>query len=226
MATSRHLPSEGEEVVVELRPHWIFLGWPLVAALAAASLAAGIVVAFPSAPTAVGGGLLVVLAVAVLWLAGRLLRRVTTSLVVTNLRIVKRSGVLSRRGFEVRLDRINELSYHQSLLGWALKFGELLVETGGERGLLVFDHVDRPAAVHRLISEQLGALRRSAPSARTEDLKGDVEITPPAGIAAVPRGPGGPSVTDRLVQLEDLRNRGMVTDAEFAAKRAELLGQL
>ena len=40
-------------------------------------------------------------------------------------------------------------------------------------------------------------------------------------------GPGGePTVADRLVQLDELRRRGILTDAEFAAKKAELLDRL
>ena len=47
----RRLLTEGEDVVVELRPHWAFLGWPLVATFAGLALFVGIaLVAFPHAP--------------------------------------------------------------------------------------------------------------------------------------------------------------------------------
>ena len=181
MRFPRRLLTEGEDVVVELRPHWAFLGWPLVAAVAAAALAIGVTVAF-SPPAAVGDILLGVLAVALLWLAGRALRWITTSLVLTSSRLIERSGVFGRRALELRLERINELSYHQSLPGRLCRTGELTVETGGESGDITFDHVPRPAAFQSLITA------RSRPSTRTAG-----SATPCPGPAD---GPGAPHHAD------------------------------
>ncbi len=242
MTFPRRLLTEGEEVVVELRPHWAFLGWPLVATVAAAGLAVAIDVAFRHAPAGVGDVLLGVFAVAALWLAGRTLRWVTTSLVLTTTRIVERSGVLGRRALELRLERINELSYHQSLPGRLARTGELMVETGGESGVIIFEHVPRPAAFQSLITEQISAFH----DARRVRFGGPVDVpgvapgapfhadTPPTGGPAVPMTPApmpgpaaaAPSVADRLMQLGELRRRGIVSAAEFEAKKAELLQQL
>ena len=37
---------------------------------------------------------------------------------------------------------------------------------------------------------------------------------------------GDDSVADRLLQLDELHRRGIVSDAEFASKKAELLDRL
>jgi membrane protein YdbS with pleckstrin-like domain len=243
MTFPRRLLTEGEEVVVELRPHWAFLGWPLVAAVAAVALFIGIdVVAFPHAPVGVRYVLLAVVAVALVWLAGRTLRWVTTSLVLTTTRLLERSGVLGRRALEIRLERINELSYHQSLPGRVARTGELMIETGGESGDIMFEHVPRPSALQSLITEQISAfhenrrIRFGAPPATGGPGALHHEDTPPTGgppvTAAGPApapGPGGaapPTVADRLMQLGELRRRGIVSAAEFEAKKAELLEQL
>jgi hypothetical protein len=245
MPFPRRLLTEGEDVVVELRPHWVTLGWPLVAALASVTLAVGVVAALQSAPIAVMYLLLAIVVVSALWLAGRMVRWFTTSLVVTNTRIVQRSGVLARRGLELRLERVNQLSYHQSLSGRVLRTGELFVEMGGETGVVVFDHVPRPAAVQSLITEQIEALHRR--SRRVPEASPPVRVaggastigadTPPEGTARVPGGSGAEragaeragaerKVGDRLVELDDLRRRSIITDAEFQAKRAELIDRL
>jgi hypothetical protein len=255
MAFPRRLLTEGEDVVVELRPHWAFLGWPLVAAIGAVALVVGIDVAFPHAPAGVGDVLLGVLAVAALWLAGRTLRWITTSLVLTTTRILERSGVLGRRALEIRLERINELSYHQSLPGRMVRTGELMVETGGESGDIMFEHVPRPAAFQSLITEQISAFHEdrktrwaapAGPDGPPADGPGAPHHadTPPTGGPAVPTGmflgpaspgtvppgadpPGAtPTVADRLMQLGELRRRGIVSAAEFEAKKTELLEQL
>ncbi len=152
MTFPRRLLTEGEDVVVELRPHWAFLGWPLMATVAAVALAVGVDVAFPTAPVGVFYVLLGVVAVTGLWLAGRTLRWITTSLVLTTTRLVESSGVLGRRALEIRLDRINELSYHQSLASRLGRTGEVMVEMGGETGVVMFEHVPRPSAFQSLIT--------------------------------------------------------------------------
>jgi hypothetical protein len=240
MRFPRRLLTEGEDVVVELRPHWAFLGWPLVAAVAAAALAIGVTVAF-SPPAAAGDILLGVLAVALLWLAGRALRWVTTGLVLTSSRLIERSGVFGRRALELRLERINELSYRQSLPGRLCRTGELTVETGGESGDITFDHVPRPAAFQSLITAQIAAFHENrriryatpipadgpgAPEHADTPPHGAVPVSATGPAAGTVGAPAQPTVADRLMQLGELRRRGIVSAAEFEAKKAELLQQL
>jgi hypothetical protein len=243
MSFPRRLLTQGEEVVIDLRPHWAFLGWPLVAFVAALVLFVGVDVSFSGLPSAALDTMLVVVGAAAIWLAGRALRWVTTSIAVTTTRIVERSGVLGRRALEIRLDRINELSYHQSLLAWLFRTGEVMVEMGGEKGVATFDHVPRPAAFQSLITEQISArhderTRGQPPAGYTGGDRGGGAVslaghdTPPTGSPVVAGtsladGRGSqPSVADRLMQLGELRRRGIVSAEEFEAKKAELLREL
>jgi hypothetical protein len=247
MPFPRRLLTEDEDVVVELRPHWAFLGKPLAVTVAVVTLGIAVLVAFSNAPTFVLYALLIVVAGSSLWLAGRLVRWFATSLVVTTTRIVQRSGVFSRNGLELRLERVNQLSYHQSIPGRILRTGELHVEMGGDTGVVVFDYVPRPAAVQSVITEQIDALRHrsgvplaAAPGQGAWDggatgrrgTPGRSSVvtsddTPPSGIARLGRvAHGDDSVADRLLQLDELRRRGIVSDAEFASKKAELLDRL
>jgi len=230
MAFPRRLLTEGESVVLELRPHWMSFGWSVPSVVAAVVALVAVTVAFPKAPVAVGETLLAVAAVAALWLAARAIRRATTALVVTNARLVQRSGVLARQGVEVQLDRVNEISYRQSIGERLLGTGRLYLEVGGERGFLAFHHVRRPAEVAAVLHEQLG-VRRSSPPAHQHDTArnrhhgygqhrwADVYDTPPAGVPVIE----GRSVAQQLVELEDLYRRGMVSQTEFGERRARLV---
>ena len=247
MPFPRRLLTEDEEVVVELRPHWAFLGRPLAVAVAVVTSSIAVLVVFSNAPTFVLYALLVLVAGSALWLAGRLVRWFATSLVVTTTRIVQRSGVFSRNGLELRLERVNQLSYHQSIPGRILRTGELHIEMGGDTGVVVFDYVPRPAAVQSVITEQIDALRHRAGvplvtgPARASWEGGEPrragrsggsglaspDDTPPSGTARLERAAhGDDSVADRLLQLDELHRRGIVNDAEFASKKAELLDRL
>jgi hypothetical protein len=234
MPLPRKLLTEGETVIVELRPTWLVLGWPLVAVIGAAVLAIVVVVSFPSAPSAVGYLMLAILLVAAGWLAVRALRWHTTSIVLTNRRILERRGVLSRSGVEIRLDRINELSYRQTLLERIVRTGSLVLEVGGETGVVLFNHLPQPAAVQSLVTEQIDMQRRTGwlgPGMMTVPQPG-VAAPGVAYQAAAPMPPppapppAGPTVADRLVQLDDLRQRGILSEAEFQAKKLELLREL
>lgn len=226
MAFPERLLADGEVVVAELHPHWSFLGWPLVSVLAAAALTLGVVVAFPHAPVAVLYVVLALGAAAVLWLAGRYLRRMTITLFVTNARVVRRSGVLARTNLEVRLERINELSYHQSIGGRLLREGEVLIEVGGETGVVVLDYIPHPDELQSIISAQVSEWHKRA-QAPVFGAPLPVVDTPPAGtVLGAPATQRPPTAAERLVQLDELRRRGVVSAAEYETKKAELLRDL
>lgn len=234
MAFDRRLLTGGERVVVEVRPHWSALGWAVPAAAAAVGAVIAAVVVWPSAPVEVGDALLGLVVLSALWLGLRLLRWSRTWLVVTTTRLVQRSGVLRRHGVEIRLTKVNEISYEQSLLGHLIGAGKLCIEVGGERGLMCFDHVRKPAAVAGVLHEQIDAAAEAAadpfggrapdhvrrrPGWRRRDWGED--DTPPAGTPLQEMTPG--PLSRRLVELDDLRRRGLLTDDEFAEQKARLL---
>ena len=54
-----------------------------------------------------------------------------------------------------------------------------------------------------------------------------IQPTAPAVEVAHPAAPGGASsVPDQLIQLDDLHRRGIISEGEFEAKKAELLSRL
>ena len=242
MVFPRRLLFEGEEVVVELRPHWVFLGWPLVATLAAVAFAVSIIASFPKAPIGVVYVLVVVVLVPGLWLAGRMARWWSMEVVITTNRIVERWGVLSRRSDEIRLEAVNQLSYHQNLFDRLLRVGNVYIEVPGRTGVVVYQCLRRPDVVQRIISEQTAALYRQgsaggsgrdqwagAPDAGPARGGSDFHRTPPTGTSPIrPPGTGVPqaSVVDAMAQLDELRRRGLLSEAEYADKKAELLRRL
>lgn len=255
MGVPRRALADGEQVVYQARPHWMALGWPLVWVVLLPLGLVVLVVTVPGTPVQVAEAVGAVTGLMALWLCGRVLRWLTSSLAVTGLRVIERTGVLSRRGTEIRLDRIAELSTHQSLLALALGGGQLVIETGaGEPAVL--DHVRRPARVQGIVTEQLARRERRSPAAMS-GWQGWAEAagspTPPAGTLSVaslgpfgrpgaPDRPGGldrlggpeqrgdtsvgASVAERLATLAELHRRGLVDDEELAAKRADILRQL
>ena len=235
MPISTDLLDDDEEVLVDLRPHWVFFLGPLVLTAASVAVVAVVVHQFPKAPVGVAWLLAVLVGVPAFWLAARLARWFGTSLVVTDRRIVLRTGVLGRRLVNLRLQRVVDTHCTQRPLERLIGSGRLVLEVEGEEGGLAIDDVRRPRSLQRVINRQLSQMdagwqvyRSPSTSERSEweDRRPPPrrDPTPPSGV---PRA-GGDGVRpiripDQLVALDRLHRQGILSDQEFADKKAELL---
>jgi membrane protein YdbS with pleckstrin-like domain len=232
-----------EDVLVDLRPHWAYLSGPVALSLAAVAAALIVQNQYPDAPEFVQVMLAVMVGLPVLWLIARVAKWLSTSLVVTDRRLIFRSGVLGRRVVQLRLQRIVDIHCSQSLLERVIGTGRLIVEVEGEEGAVTVEDVRRPRALQRVLTRQLDEIDRARSSYRNgeppfadrpvarvpEVLPPADEYTPPRGTrrtSRAERGSGSPTVSEQLIELDQLRRRGILTEMEFAAKKSELLDRL
>jgi membrane protein YdbS with pleckstrin-like domain len=193
---------QGETVVVDVRPHWWYLAGPVtVLVLVIAGAVAALVDNVPSWSNWL---MVAALAASALWLVVRYLRWVTTRLIVTTTRIIERRGVLGRSGREIPLTALTDIGYRQSIFERIIGAGDVVLESAGKEGQEVFPDLPRPAAIHNKIYAQLQSRRYGAPG-------------PGAGAATIP---------EQIDQLDQLRRRGVISDREFEAKKAELLERM
>jgi uncharacterized membrane protein YdbT with pleckstrin-like domain len=202
---------EGESVHIDLRPHWWFFIGPLAAGVPVLALVLGVLRLDGDAQTA---GLYGVAAVALawaVWLGARLARWVTTHFVVTSDRIVFRSGVLAKHGRDIPLERVNDITSNQTFFERIIGAGDLLIESAGERGQQTFSDIPHPDHVQQEIYRQM---------------EGNATRAMSAGARPAPSAPATASVTEQISALADLRDRGAISNAEFEAKKAELLRRM
>jgi uncharacterized membrane protein YdbT with pleckstrin-like domain len=152
------LLAEDEEVVRHLHPHWLTLARPVLVLLlvvggtsfGAALVPAG---AFQGTVRAVVAGLaLLVLVLAVL---RPVLRWRTTHYVVTTHRVLLREGVLTRRGRDIALSRIADVSYRQTLGQRLVSSGTLTIESASDGGATVLERVPDSDGVQQLLVQLL-----------------------------------------------------------------------
>jgi uncharacterized membrane protein YdbT with pleckstrin-like domain len=147
------LLDEGEDVVLQLHPHWRALVLPVLAIPVFAGLA-GFLASLVDGSHA-GQLRLVILAVAVLVLVvvslRPWLRWVTTRYVVTSRRVMIRTGLLARAGRDVPLARITDVSFSHTALERLFGSGTLVVESAGERGEIALTDVPKVEQVQRTL---------------------------------------------------------------------------
>lgn len=168
---------DDERVLLHTRPHAKRMVGPVLVlflASALAGVAGGLVTRANISGQTAGWLTLAIVAVWTLivgwWTVRPWVVRRATHLVVTDLRIMFRAGILRRRGIDIPLRRINSVQYHQRLVDRALRSGVLTVESAGDDPL-DFPDVPRIAAVHALLVDALddAADRASAEYERRGD---------------------------------------------------------
>jgi len=208
VAFPRKLLNDGEEVVLDLRPHWIYMAEPTFAVLGSilvGILALKVDVSFIKLLAA----LLVLGCLG--WFGIRYAKWSNTNFVVTSDRVIHRVGVIAKHGIEIPLERINTVFFNQSMFERLLGAGDLGIESAGERGAETFEDVRKPAIVQNEIYRQM--------EANSSRLHG-------GGRHAAPTQEAGLSIPEQIEKLDELRKRGVISDQEFAAKKADLLNRM
>ncbi|HET6909852.1 MAG TPA: PH domain-containing protein [Mycobacteriales bacterium] len=146
------LLADDEEVVLDLHPHWKRLLIPALLVPVVAGIATYVVFLIPSgdfrAPVRwaiVAVALLVLLR----WSLWPYVVWQTTRYVLTNRRMVIRRGVFGRSGRDIPLTRVNDVSFHHSLVERLLRCGTLTIESAGEHGQVVLPEVPDVELVQR-----------------------------------------------------------------------------
>lgn len=185
---------------MDIRPHWIALTIPALVAIAALVLAIWGMASFDADPAFLIG--LVVLLL--LYPVPKLVWWLTSHFVVTSDRVIHRAGWISKRSMEVPLEAINDVRFDQGIFDRIVGAGTLVVQSASEAGRQVFDHIRKPEEVQKTIYHQ-GELNQRR-------------------MFTGPAAPQAPSTTSELERLADLRARGVLTEEEFQAQKAKLLG--
>ena len=146
---------EGERKIFETRAHWITVVKPfLVLLLAVVLMVLSFVLikeetVFKRASHWACGALL---AAAVLYFGYCEWFRRRDIWAVTNLRVVDEKGIFRRYSKESPLDKINNLSYDQSLLGRIMRYGDVEIQTAAEDGATIYRKVSKPKQLKETIA--------------------------------------------------------------------------
>lgn len=150
------------------------------------------------------------LAVTVLWLIATLPKFIgwlTTQHVITNERVIHRQGFISKHGKEIPHEMINTVAFRQSVFERLVGSGDLVIESAGEQGQTRYRDIPKPEQLQTLIykarEERMFMIQRG----------GDGEHIGQ-----------GKSRAEQLQILSKLHDEGKLSDDEFNAQKAKILG--
>ena len=214
MPYPQRLLNDGETVALDLRPHWwyfsrhILTGLPLIALLfVVASVGNSILWYLWGALALVWAG----------WLGLQYMNWTFTHFVVTSSRVIFRTGVLAKHGVEIPMDRIANINFNQSMWERVIGAGDLEIESAGKDGQTRFDDVWHPDAVQQELYRQMELSAKTRAGWTAGAVPGQQAAATASSAATVPQ---------QIQQLADLRDRGVITAAEFEAKKAQLLERM
>lgn len=124
---------------------------------------------------------------------------------VTNRRVVQFSGIFNKSVVDSSLEKVNDIKLTQSFFGRIFGYGDVEIMTASELGVNLFKHIGNPVEFKTAMlnaKEKLGLEGLTAAPARDDTI--------PALIA----------------KLDELRQKGIVTDEEFQTKKKELLAKM
>ena len=218
------LLNRNEEVALDLRPHWWYFGRQILTGIPL--LIVVILLLNLDGGWVKTGASWVVVALVVawaVWLGLKYLSWARTYFVVTNQRVVYRTGVVARKGAEIPLDRITNINFTQRMFERIIGAGNLEVQSAGEQGTTTFDFVRHPDGVQQEIYRQMDG-RETRQSSTDATAVGDAVAK---AIGDPPRAAApAASVPEQIEQLAHLRDAGHITPEEYEAKKAELLGRM
>jgi uncharacterized membrane protein YdbT with pleckstrin-like domain len=204
-----HLLSENEQILFVTHRHWTILALEIlsesVLAIAVVVLVTLILVFLPAlGPLLALGYLLLIFPLASL--TRDVLVWSNRKFVITSRRVIQVSGVFSKDVTDSSLEKVNDVKLDQTFWGRMLNYGDVEILTASELGVNKFTTIADPV---RFKTAMLNAKNKLEP----------VYATGPAAQPA-------PDVPALIAQLDGLRQHGVLSEAEFQAKKAQLLAKM
>ena len=131
----------GEHVIYKGQVHWVVY------------LAPVLLISFGIPWLAIGGkSALAIIAVGAIVGAAAYIRQVTSEFVITNNRVIFKTGLLSRKTIEINRARVESVEVDQDIIGRLLNYGTVTVAgTGGTRE--PFTLIDNPLQFRRMVQQ-------------------------------------------------------------------------
>jgi uncharacterized membrane protein YdbT with pleckstrin-like domain len=150
--------------------------------------------------------------------------------VVTSFRIIQIEGLMNRRTFDSALEKVNDVVMSQSVFGRMFNYGSINIVTGSDAAINDIEGVSKPFDFKRVLMEakmDFGSRGFNEDGFQRTRRVDDYQPAPANREADTNRLPTFTSEQDQsraVIALTELRNSGVISDAEFNEKIRRLTG--
>ncbi len=125
--------------------------------------------------------------------------------IVTNRRVIQISGVFNKNVVDSSLEKVNDVKMTQSFLGRLFDYGDIQILTASELGINMFKRIGDPVKFKTAMLNAKEELGYEGTGAQAQN------------VASIP---------EQIAELDVLRKKGILTEAEFQKKKTELLAKM
>lgn len=170
MALSKKLLSENERIILHMHEHVKRLIPNIAAGIVLIILAVAGFVYMPDSWKPAGTWTLLVLLLVGLtaFVGWPWLRWITDTFTVTNRRIITRTGIFTKSGHDIPLNRISNVAYERDLIDRFFKAGTLELQTSADEPLYLRD-VPNAEQVHVMLTNLLFGGDDAAPAVKADE---------------------------------------------------------
>jgi uncharacterized membrane protein YdbT with pleckstrin-like domain len=207
---------KGEEILLVTHPSWIKLVTP--ALIAVIGIVASFFIGF------LEWGWIVALAGLVYFFIVYLIWKCNIW-VVTNLRVIDESGLLNHFAKESPLEKINNVSYDQTLWGRIFNYGHVEIQTAAEIGATDYHNVHGPKRLKDTITLAQSEFKNLQLSNQAKQMAAAMNMHTTASLGGTGGGGGGShNVASELEKLFQLKQQGILSEEEYLRAKNRLLG--
>jgi membrane protein YdbS with pleckstrin-like domain len=169
--------------------------------------------------------------IAVAWMIYNVIVWRTAEFAITTQRVLRDEGIFSKRQSATMLSSVTDVNSDVGMIGRTLGYGDLRIYTqSGKSGEDIFNTIVAPLEFRNQIMERKIEAMSGGPagpaSMPAAAAVAPAPTTPTAPAPAAAPAPSAVESADALSRLADLHDRGAITDEEFEAKKAEILGRM
>jgi uncharacterized membrane protein YdbT with pleckstrin-like domain len=191
-----------EQLIFETRPHWFTLVGAFVLTIIASAIGALVGrYGYFVPPLFIG------------YLVYKLIERNNNLWAVTNLRVVDEYGVFSSNSKESPLDKINNISYSQSLWGKIIGFGNVQIQTAAEIGSTTYVNVAHPKKLKDTITHMQEEYKQFQITRQATELAKAIHTQQGNKV----------DLAAELEMLYALKEKGILTEEEYTRRKAKML---
>jgi uncharacterized membrane protein YdbT with pleckstrin-like domain len=212
------LLGKNEQILWRARQHWIVLSanfvinffifiviWAIYGA--AGMLGSGVIGDFLRNNRGIA---LIALLFPIGWFGWEFLQWWAEEYLITTHRVVQTEGLINKHTKDSALEKINDITLNQSVLGRLLGYGDLDIITGSDMGTNLLKRLAKPVEFKKTLLEQKNKLSDGEDlHAPKNAAKGDEE-----------------DPLQQIAKLDELRKTGALSDAEYQQAKAKLLAKL